>query len=79
MLKLSKTPEIELNWGMQTSENREKWIDWVFQNLCLVNTCKEMSSDELKKLASELFDSIQQCGYEEGYDSAKCDSEAGGL
>ena len=38
MLKLSKTPEIELNWGTQTSENREKWIDWVFQNLSLINT-----------------------------------------
>lgn len=38
MLKLSNAPEIEIEWGSQTPENRKKWIDWVFKNLNSIAT-----------------------------------------
>lgn len=79
MLKLSKAPEIEIRWGLQTIENRKKWINWVLQNINSIKTYKNISSDELEKLVSELFDEIHHCGYAEGYDSAKCDDEGEGL
>lgn len=50
MLKLSNAPEIEIEWGSQTPENRKKWIDWVFKNLNSIATNKNIKSDELKSL-----------------------------
>ena len=79
MLKLSEAPEIEIEWGSQTPENRKKWIDWVFKNLNSIATNKDIKSDELKSFAQKLFEEISRCGYREGYDSAKCDYEEEGL
>ena len=55
MLKLSNAPEIEIEWGSQTPENRKKWIDWVFKNLNSIATNKNIKSDELKSFAQKLF------------------------
>ena len=79
MGKLTKAPEIKINWGMQDLENQKEWKNWVFKNLCTINKNEDLSPTELKELAFELFDEIHQCGYEEGYDSAKCDNEGEGL
>ena len=79
MIQLSKAPEIKINWGMQDLENEKEWKNWVFENLCTINMNEDLSPTELEELASELFDGIHQCGYEEGYDSAKCDNEGEGL
>ena len=79
MLKLSEAPEIEIEWGSQTPENRKKWLDWVFKNLNSITTNKDIKSDELKSFAQKLFEEISTCGYREGYDSAKCDYEEEGL
>lgn len=75
MLKLSNAPEIEIEWGSQTPENRKKWIDWVFKNLNSIATNKNIKSDELKSFAQKLFEEINLCGYRTGYDSARCDYE----
>lgn len=79
MLNLSKVPEIKINWGMQDPKNEKEWKNWVLENLCTINMTEDLSPIELEKLASDLFDEIHQCGYEEGYDSAKCDNEGDGL
>ena len=79
MGKLTKAPEIKINWGMQDLENEKEWKNWVFENLCTINMNEDLSPTELKELAFELFDEIHQCGYEEGYDLAKCDNEGEGL
>ena len=79
MGKLTKAPETKINWGLQDPENEKEWKNWVFENLCAINMNKGLSPTELKELAFELFDEIHQCGYKEGYDSAKCDNEGEGL
>ena len=79
MIQLSKAPEIKINWGLQGPENEKEWKNWVFENLCTINMNKDLSPTELKEVAFELFDGIYQCGYEGGYDSAKCDNEGEGL
>ena len=79
MLNLSKAPEIKINWGMQDPENKKEWKNWVFETLCTINMIEDLSPTELEKVASELFDEIHQCGYEEGYDSAQCANEGEGL
>ncbi len=75
MVKLTKAPETKINWGLQDLENQKEWKNWVFENLCTIYMIEDLSPTELENLASELFDEIHQCGYEEGYDSAKCDLE----
>ena len=50
MLKLSNAPEIEIEWGSQTPENRKKWIDWVFKNLNSIATIKILNQMNLKVL-----------------------------
>lgn len=79
MIKLTKAPETKINWGLQDPENEKEWKHWVLENLCTINMTEDLSPTELEKLASELFDEIHHCGYEEGYDSAKCDNEGEGL
>ena len=79
MGKLTKAPETKINWGLQDPENEKEWKNWVFENLCTINMNEDLSPTELKEVAFELFDGIHQCGYEEGYDSAKCDNEGEGL
>lgn len=70
-MKLTKSPKIDISYGMQTPKNRKEWINWVFENLAAINP---ITSDvELKQIATQLFDEISQCGYEEGYDSAEED------
>ena len=53
MLKLSNAPEIEIEWGSQTPENRKKWIDWVFKNLNSIATHNNITSDELTITAQQ--------------------------
>ena len=79
MGELTKAPEIKINWGLQDPENEKEWKNQVFENLCTINMNEDLSPTELKEVAFELFDGIYQCGYEEGYDSAKCDNEGEGL
>lgn len=81
-LKFSKSPGIELSWGML--QNKEEWIDWtkdVLKTLMdALLSCSEtkvvIDNDEkvfIEKTAIELFEEISQCGYTEGYSSAECD------
>lgn len=71
-MKLTKSPKIDIRYGMQTQENRKEWINWVVENLAAIDPVS--SGIELKQIATQLFDEISQCGYEEGYDSA-CEEE----
>lgn len=66
-MKLTKSPKIDISYGMQTPENRKEWINWVIENLTVINM--NTSENELKQIATQLFDEISQCGYEEGCDS----------
>lgn len=72
-MKLTKSPKIEIRYGMQTQENRKEWINWVVENLTVINL--NTSENELKQIATQLFDEISSCGYEEGYDSARSEEE----
>lgn len=72
-MKLTKSPKIDIRYGMQTQENRKEWINWVFENLTVINM--NTSENELKQITTQLFDEISQCGYEEGYDSARSEEE----
>ena len=67
-MKLTKSPKIDIRYGMQTQENRKEWINWVTENLVAIDL--KCSGIELKQIATQFFDEISQCGYEEGYDSA---------
>ena len=58
---------------MQTQENRKEWINWVIENITEINFFT--SENELKQIATQLFDEISRCGYEEGYDSACSEEE----
>jgi hypothetical protein len=72
-MKLTKSPKIDIRYGMQTQENRKEWINWVIENLAAINL--NTSENDLKQIATQLFAEILQCGYEEGYDSAACEEE----
>jgi len=67
-MKLTESPKIDIKYGMQTKKNREEWINWVVENLTVINL--NTSNVDLKQIATQFFDEISQCGYEEGYDSA---------
>jgi hypothetical protein len=67
-MKLTKSPKIDIKYGAQTEKNREEWINWVFENLTAISP--NTSNVGLKQIATQFFDEISQCGYEEGYDSA---------
>ena len=73
---LSEAPEIKLSYGML--QNEAEWKNWIKNNLeNLINTLKPCSEADkkilLEKAATELFETIGQCGYEEGYDIANED------
>ena len=36
-MKLTKSPKIDIRYGMQTQENRKEWVNWVFENLAVIN------------------------------------------
>jgi len=67
-MKLTKEPKIDIRRGLQTEENRIEWINWVAENLATIS--KNATMNELKNIALQLFDKINFCGYEEGYDAA---------
>lgn len=72
-MKLTKSPNIDIRYGMQTQENRKEWINWVIENIDVINFFT--SDNELKQIATQLFDEISLCGYKEGYDSACSEEE----
>ena len=49
------------------------WVNWVAENLSAIN--KNTTTNEIRSIASQLFNEISRCGYREGYDSACCDKE----
>jgi hypothetical protein len=71
-MKLTNSPTIDIKYGMQTQKNREEWINWITENLTTIN--ENTTTNEFRQIASQLFDEISQCGYEEGYNSA-CNEE----
>lgn len=77
-LKFSKAPETKLSYGML--QNEKEWKDWTKSVLeTLINTLESCSKEDkeafIKQTATELFEEISQCGYEEGYDTALEDGE----
>lgn len=74
-LKLPKAPEVKLAYSFL--QNEAEWKDWtqdVLKTLAnALETCSEADKEAfIKQAATELFEEIQQCGYEEGYDTAYC-------
>lgn len=76
-LKFSKSPEVELSYGML--QNRAEWESWTKGVLeTLINALETSKADKevfIEKTTTELFEEIIQCGYEEGYDTAKMENE----
>lgn len=76
-LKFSKSPEVDLSWGML--QNKDEWKSWtksVLETLVdALESCPEADREAyLNYTATELFEEISQCGYEEGYDTAEMDN-----
>lgn len=77
-LKFPKSPDVELSWGML--QNTAEWKSWtknVLETLVdALESCPEADRKAyLEYTATELFEEIVQCGYEEGYDTAQMDNE----
>lgn len=70
-MKLTKAPKIDIMYG--SLQNEVEWVNWIAENLSKIN--KNTSTNEIRSIASQLFEEISFCGYREGYDSASCDKE----
>ena len=70
-MKLTKAPKIDIKYGLL--QNEKEWINWIAENLSAIN--KNTTTNEIRSIASQLFNEISRCGYREGYDSACCDKE----
>lgn len=77
-LKFPKSPDVELSWGMlQNTAEWKKWTKSVLETLVdALESCPKADREAyLEYTATELFEEIVQCGYEEGYDTAQMDNE----
>ena len=70
-MKLTKAPKIDVKYG--SLQNEKEWVNWIVENISAIN--KNATSDEIRSIASQLFNEISLCGYREGYDTACCDKE----
>lgn len=76
-LNFPKSPDVDLSWGML--QNTSEWKNWtksVLETLIdALESCSEADREAyLDYTATELFEEIVQCGYEEGYDTAEIDA-----
>lgn len=79
-------PQYEINWGMLDSEDKVKIKEWLTENITnlYMNVMMNIKNTTLCKsyiatLVNDIYDNISQVGYDEGYDSARCDNEGEGL
>ena len=70
-MKLTKAPKIDVKYG--SLQNEKEWINWIVENLSAIN--KNSTINEIRSIASQLFNEISHCGWREGYDTACCDNE----
>jgi hypothetical protein len=73
-LSFPKSPDVDLSWGMlQNSAEWKSWTKSVLETLVdALESCSEADKEAyLEYTATELFEEISQCGYEEGYDTAE--------
>lgn len=68
-MELIKPPRIDIRYGLQTQENQKEWINWVAENIALIKRM-DISPNEIREIALQLFEEISQCGYDVGYDSS---------
>lgn len=54
---------------MVLCKNEKEWVNWIAENLSSIN--KNATSNEIRSIASQLFNEISYCGWKEGYDYAK--------
>lgn len=66
-MKLTNAPKIDIKCGILINER--EWVNWVAENLSAIN--KNTTTNEIRSIASHLFNEISLCGYREGYDSAQ--------
>ena len=70
-MKLTKAPKIDIKYGIL--QNEVEWVNWIAENISAIN--KNATTNEIRSIASQLFNEISRCGYREGYDSAKEEEE----
>ena len=70
-MKLTKAPKIDVEYG--SLQNEKEWVNWITENISAIN--KNATTNEIRSIASQLFNEISSCGYREGYDTACCDKE----
>ena len=70
-MKLTQAPKIDIKYGLL--QNEKEWVNWVAENLSAIN--KNTTINEIRSIASQLFNEIKHCGWREGYDTACCDKE----
>ena len=76
-------PQYEINWGMLDSEDKVKIKKWLTENITNLLMMKIKNTalyhSYIDTLVRDIYDNIHKVGYDEGYDSAQCDSEGEGL
>lgn len=69
--------------NQESEKEIKEWLDNNVRNVCS-NVILEIKDTKkclsfIETFVNEVYHNIHQVGYEEGYDSAKCDNEGEGL
>lgn len=84
--KLTKLPEVNVEWGSLSAESKEDLINWTDENLVafltnLRNSAYTMEEyySEVSQFAKSLFNEIYDVGYRVGYENGTLDNDEEGL
>lgn len=84
--KLTKLPEVNVEWGNLSAESKEALINWIDANLVtfltnIRNSAYTMEDyyGEVNQFAKRLFNEIYSVGYQVGYENGTLDNDEEGL
>ena len=84
--KLTKLPEVNVEWGNLSAESKEALINWTDANLVTFLTnlrdsayTMEESYGAVSQFAKRLFNEIYGVGYQVGYENGTLDNDEEGL
>lgn len=84
--KLTKLPEVNVEWGSLSVESKEDLINWTDENLVAFLTNLRNSActieeyySEVSRFAKSLFNEIYGVGYQVGYENGTLDNDEEGL
>lgn len=84
--ELTKLPEVNVEWGNLSAENKEALINWTDANLVTFITNLRDSAytmeeyySAVNQFAKRLFNEIYGVGYQVGYENGTLDNDEEGL